>query len=171
VILESLSLFVSGLLAGTFVQGGLGLRPATAHLPAGTHILMRQALIRNLRRVMLPLMLAAVGLAGLTAVGSGRSGDRVLRWLAFLCAGLPLMITRYGSVPLNEQMLTWSPETPPSNLTGVVRRWEAFDTLRAIAAVTAFVCHVGATGYGLTRMDRRLAEADPRHGDEFGDPT
>jgi len=64
VIAESLSLFASGLLAGTFVRGGLGLGPAIVGLPAGEHIAMRQALIRGLRRVMLPMMLAAVGLAG-----------------------------------------------------------------------------------------------------------
>jgi hypothetical protein len=147
VILESLSLLASGLLAGAFFRGGLGLRPATAELPAAAHILLRQTLIRSLRRVMLPLMLASLGLAGLAAVGSPRRGDRLLRWAGFACAGLPLVITRYGNVPLNKQMLTWSPEAPPSDLTRVVRRWEAFDTLRAIAAVAAFACQVGATAF------------------------
>jgi hypothetical protein len=143
VVLESLSLFVSGLLAGTFVRGGLGLRPAIADLPAGAHLALRQALIRSLRRVMLPLMLAALVLAGLSAIGS--RGSHGLRWLAFAGAGLPLLITYLGNVPLNQRMLTWSPRASPADLAAVVRRWETFDTLRSIAAIAAFAGQVAAT--------------------------
>lgn len=141
---EYAGLCTSGLLAGAFVFGRCGLRPAVAALPAAAHIAMRQSLIRSLHRMMPPLMLSALGSAGLAAVLSRRADSIALRCLALACAGISLAVTRFGNVPLNGRILTWTPDAPPSDWTDAVSQWESFDSIRALAAVAAFLCQLGA---------------------------
>jgi hypothetical protein len=57
-------------------------------------------------------------------------------------------------------MLTWSPQEPPGDLADIVGRWETFDTARAIAAILAFACQVGATAAARVHAEDREPRAE-----------
>jgi uncharacterized membrane protein len=62
---------------------------------------------------------------------------------ALRCAGLTALLafiltTLFGTVPINEGVLTWDPTAPPSDWRGLVDRWERLDVARTWAALAAF---------------------------------
>ncbi len=151
---EDTALMTSGILAGAFVLGRYGLRPATTQLPVQTHVAVRQALIRSLHLLMPRLMVATIGSSFMAAIAARGS---TARRIGLASAVLPLVLTRFGNVPLNDQMLTWTPAAPPSDWRSVVDRWDRFDTLRTLAAIATFVCQVLACHD--THSDRQVQHA------------
>jgi uncharacterized membrane protein len=91
-----------------------------------------------------PLMLASVGSASVSALLANQRRQRLLRWLGVACATLPIVITRIGNVPLNEAMAGWSADEPPRQWRDVVARWDRWNLLRTLAAVSTFVCEVAS---------------------------
>jgi hypothetical protein len=86
--------------------------PSVAELPSAAQIATRQALIRNVRTVMPPLMLASVGSNSVVGTDAHRR-RKVLAWLGFVCAALPIVITLVGNVPLNRRIAVSSVDQPP----------------------------------------------------------
>jgi hypothetical protein len=154
-ILEFVTLFCAGFLAGAEFMVCFGVRPIITVLDEQPQIQLHQALIRRLR-VLVPAvygatLLAAVAVTALAGTGGG---------LAFRCLGLLAVLvwtrtTFLGTVPINQATLTWRPEAPPKDWQAVVRRWERLDTVRFWAAVLVF-------GLFLTAAALRLAPNLPR---------
>ena len=142
--LEFVSLFFAGVLAGEELVVCYGVRAPVASLAAAPHIQLRQAMVRRLR-VLVPVMFVstAVSAAAVAALEGAAPG------LGFRCAGVAalltwILVTLFGTVPINEAVLSWQPNAPPKDWRARVRRWGALDTVRCWAAVIAFACFLTA---------------------------
>lgn len=52
---------------------------------------------------------------------------------------LAILITLVIEVPINNQIITWTASTAPSNWEAIRDRWEFFNSIRVIASLTSFV--------------------------------
>jgi hypothetical protein len=91
---------------------------------------------------MLPVVLSAL-LAGLVWLAMLRSHWKSAEfWLiaASMCGiALIAVITRAVNIPLNNQLMTWSIATPPSNLREIWAPWERAHTIRTFVAVGVLI--------------------------------
>ncbi|HEX2912111.1 MAG TPA: anthrone oxygenase family protein [Chloroflexia bacterium] len=137
-MLGFLNLFFVGILAGEEFTILSGIRGPLASLEDKAHLRFRQALIYRLR-VVVPLIFGLALFSGLavTILNGFNSA------FGFRCAGLLtlaafILITLFGTVPINSAALAWNPAAPPANWRALVRRWEKLDNLRCSAALLAF---------------------------------
>ena len=61
--------------------------------------------------------------------------DFYLLIAASICILAVALITAFGNVPINNQIRTWSSNSPPSSWSELSQRWWRFQTVRTIAAV------------------------------------
>ena len=61
--------------------------------------------------------------------------DFYLLIAASVCAIGVALITAFGNIPINNQIKTWSINSPPSNWMELGERWWRFQTVRTIAAI------------------------------------
>ena len=80
-----------------------------------------------------------------TAVASFQArNDRAVFSLlvtACLCVLAVGLITRFGNIPINNQMLTWNIDSPPADWLTLAKEWWRFQTARVILQ-TAALCLV-----------------------------
>jgi uncharacterized membrane protein len=138
VVIGFLNLFFVGILAGEEFTILSGVRRPLARLEDSSHIRFRQALIYRLR-ILVPAIFGLAICSGIAAtiLNGFDSG------FGFRCAGLLallafIMITLFGTVPINAAALDWHPGAPPANWRTLIRRWELLDNVRCGAAVLAF---------------------------------
>jgi uncharacterized membrane protein len=140
IVFDFVNLFAVGLLAGEELVICYGVRGAINTLDEESHIRLRQALIRRLR-ILVPAILVPTILTGFVALLLDRDDSG----FGFRCAGAFalvafILITLFGTVPINEGALDWQPDAPPSDWRAIVNRWEKLDVARCWAAIAAFVC-------------------------------
>ena len=147
VVTELVNLFVAGLLAGEELVVRVGVRGPLAGLEDRPHIEMRQALILRLRVVVPTIFLAtlATGVAVVILVG-GQVGA-VARYAALLALVVWLVVTAFGTVPINAAALEWDPDAPPADWKLLIDRWERLNSVRALAAAAAFALFLIAFGH------------------------
>jgi anthrone oxygenase-like protein len=56
---------------------------------------------------------------------------------ASVCVLAVGLITRFGNIPINNQILTWSLDTPPGNWAAVAQKWWQLQTARLILQIAA----------------------------------
>jgi hypothetical protein len=144
-IVEFISLFFAGMLAGEEFIVRYGLSTLLTAMDDQPHIRLRQSLIRRLRLIVPIIFLAtlASAIASLILDG-GSSGSFNLR-----CGGLCVLfiwiaITLIGTVPINKNVLEWRPAVLPVNWKALIIRWQRLDTWRAWLAILAFVFFLAA---------------------------
>src|SRR5271155_5653734 len=106
-IVEFLSLFFGGVLAGEELVICYGVRTVVGVLDQRPQIQLRHALIRKLRALVPAsfILTALFGLAVMSLDGTGASFR--LRCLAALGLLIWVVTTLLGSVPINKDTLTW----------------------------------------------------------------
>jgi len=145
-LVRVIAVVCAGLPAGIYLHDRAA-ATARAALSASSFVQYQQMVHMNFVRMMPPLLLAAA-LGALVWLLSVRSQWRTPEfWLiaASLC-GIILIatITRLVNVPLNDQLMTWSTNSPPANLRELWAPWERIDTIRTIVSVGVFVFEVVA---------------------------
>jgi hypothetical protein len=137
-IIESISLFLIGILAGEEFIVRYGLQPAMNKLEDRAHIQARTALVKRLKVVvpiiMLPSIIAAIFVLITT---TGETGS-VFRWLGAISLLAFTLFSFLGTVPINIKVNDWNVDAPPSDWKKVVKRWELLDTFRSTFAILAF---------------------------------
>src|SRR6266550_7748779 len=138
-VLDFVTVFFAGLLAGALFVIDYGVGPAVAAvLDDQSQIQMRQALILRLRvlvpAIFVPAILLGIAITVLDGVDPG---------FAFRLAGLLVVLTCFlltlrGTAPINQTIRNWQPSAPPKNWRTLISRWERLDRARTWAAVTAF---------------------------------
>jgi len=138
-IIEFISLFFAGLLAGEEFIIRFGVRGPISSLEQIPHIKVRIALIRTLR-IIVPILFMFTLISGLMAAVL----DGYASGIGFRLAGLIALIaffatTMCGTVPINAEVMEWNPGAPPRGWQSLIKKWEFFNTIRCISVVFAFV--------------------------------
>ena len=138
VIVGFVNLFFVGILAGEEFTIRYGVRGPLASLDVQTHIQLRQKLILRLR-VLVPSVFGLAILSGIAVIvlngfdpGFGFRSTGLLVLISFI------LITLFGTVPINAAALAWDSAAPPSNWRALVSKWEQLDNIRCWAALIAF---------------------------------
>lgn len=135
-----LCLVLSGVLAGGELLVRWGLAPALRALPDDAHVRARIAVVHRLRVVVPAVIVPTVVV---TVLVVARSGDPA-SWAAVGALAIFVLVTGFGTVPVNMRIARWDPTDPPSGWQALVRRWERIDLARSSAALLTFVLLVGA---------------------------
>src|SRR5579859_7802223 len=104
-----------------------------------------ESMQQAIRRLTIPL--PAIVVLGLlfTAVAAYQArNDRAVFSLlltACLCVLAVALITRFGNIPINNQILTWNIDSPPADWLPVAKLWWRFQTARVLLQ-TAALCLV-----------------------------
>jgi uncharacterized membrane protein len=56
---------------------------------------------------------------------------------ATICIAAVALITRFGNIPINNQILKWTIDSPPSNWAELAQTWWRLQTLRTVLAIGA----------------------------------
>lgn len=150
-IIEFVSLFFAGILAGEEFVIRYGVHVSLAILDEQSHIKARQALILRLR-VLVPAIILPTIVLGIVALITGVRTEPVFGfWLAGVLALISLLlITLIGTLPINKGALDWQPDAPPRNWKLLVRMWGRLDVIRSSAAILAFAFFLIAVALRLT---------------------
>ena len=138
-----------GLLAGIFLGYRAGVHYAIPELSASSFVQLQRVIHVHYVRFMPPLVLTAL-LSSVLWLLMIRSQWRTAEfWLVAISACGILVsaaATRAVNIPLNNQLMTWSVASPPTNLREIWAPWERVNTLRSVLATGALVLEVVALG-------------------------
>ncbi len=106
-------------------------------MPAGFYVEKMQHAIRVFT-VPLPIIVILSFLFSAASAFLARRERPALYMLvgATGCALAVALITAFGNVPINNQIMTWSLTSPPSNWVELSTQWWQFQTARTIAALS-----------------------------------
>jgi hypothetical protein len=148
-IVEFISLFFAGMLAGIEFVIHYGLRSPAEGLEEKSQIQLRQALVRRLRWLV-PAFFVPMAVSGFAATILDRTEPRFWVRFAGMIAVLTWILVRViGTVRLNEATLTWRLDAPPKNWRAQVSKSERFHIVGTWAAVSAFVFFLTAAALGI----------------------
>jgi hypothetical protein len=139
VVLDLVSLFFGGLLAGEEFVVRYGVHPSLAVLDERAQLLARQGLIHRLRVLVPSILVPAVLTAMATLVFAGTGSGYGFRWAAAISMVAFVLVTFLGTVRLNSQIDAWPVDAPPPDWKATVHRWEQLDVFRSSTAILAFV--------------------------------
>ncbi|MFE9322115.1 anthrone oxygenase family protein [Nocardia sp. NPDC052278] len=132
------ALLFPGLLAGAFGYGAVNVLYAFREVPLDVRFTFHTALMR----VNGPVMQSLMGLAVLSTLILAMRSKSSPRWIAAGASALTFisfLVTRFGNVPINQQIKRWAVGTPPSDYADILRRWELFHFTRTGCALIAFI--------------------------------
>jgi uncharacterized membrane protein len=138
VAVEFAALLFAGLLAGEELTVTLGVRGALTTLDDAHHIAMRQALIYRLRVLVPSIFFLALVPAAASLLLDGSSAGVAARYAGVALLVAWLLVTLFGTIPINAAALTWECAAPPSDWAGRVERWERLNSVRTLTAIAAF---------------------------------
>lgn len=154
---RSLALLSSGLLAGAMGYGTVNVAQTFKVVPLDVRLTFHAALM-NMNG---PVMQTAMGLAAVSTGALAVLSRGVSRLVAAGAAGLVVvtfLVTRFGNVPINGQIKQWAVGPVPADHLAILQRWDTFNLVRSIAAVTAFVAVIVLVTV-LARTRRLVADA------------
>ncbi|MFF3678417.1 anthrone oxygenase family protein [Streptomyces sp. NPDC002120] len=137
-VLQALALLATGLLAGAFGYGAANLVPTFNAVPLDMRLSFHAELMKmngiTMQAAMAVSTLSTLALAALT-----RGRARLIAGAAGLLTLASFLITRLGNVPINGRIKEWALSSAPADHAEILRRWELFNNLRTLTALTAFV--------------------------------
>lgn len=137
-VIQGLALLATGLLTGAFGYGAANLVPTFNAVPLDMRLSFHAELMKmngiTMQAAMAVSTLSSLALALLT-----RGRARLIAGTAALLALASFLITRLGNVPINGRIKEWALTTAPADHAEILRRWELFNNLRTLTALTAFV--------------------------------
>ena len=149
VIARVVALICTGLVAGIFLGHRAGVSRAVPILSPSSFIHLQQTIHKTFARMMPVLVIGSVLGSVLWAVVLRACWRTAGFWLVF---GASLMMvcaatmTRAINIPLNNRLMSWSADAPPSDLRAVWARWEQIHSIRTVLALVAFTAEVIALG-------------------------
>ena len=144
-ILDFVTVFFAGLLAGALFVIDYGVGPAVAAiLDDQSQIQVRQALILRLRVLVPAIYVLAILLGIAITVLDGIDPGFAFRLAGLLVVLTSFLLTLLGTAPINSAVFDWQPSAPPKNWRTLVSRWERLDRARTLAAVAGFALFLTA---------------------------
>jgi uncharacterized membrane protein len=141
-ILRVVAVVSVGLLAGIFLGYRVGVQYALPELSASSFVQLQQIIHVHYARFMPPLVLTAL-LSSVLWLVMIRSQWRTAEFWFIVISACGILVfataTRAVNVPLNNQLMTWSVASPPTNLREIWAPWDRVNTLRSVLATGAIV--------------------------------
>jgi hypothetical protein len=143
-IVELVSLFFAGLLAGEEFVIYFGVRLPLASLEERPQLLLRQALIRTLR-ILVPAIFVSTLISGIAVtLLDGLGASFIIRSVGLLGLVAWTLVTLPGTARINAAILEWNPSALPKDWLATVGRWERFASVRPWASMIAFAAFLTA---------------------------
>ncbi|MET8908913.1 DUF1772 domain-containing protein [Micromonospora sp. NPDC004551] len=142
-IIRGLALLSTGTLSGTFVYGAVNVAQTFHAVPLDVRLTFHSALMRMNGPVVQTMMALAV-LSSVLLVVLSRGVPRLLAAGAGLMALTSFLVTRFGNVPINQQIKVWAVTSAPADHAAILHRWDIFNYVRTAAGVVAFLLVIAA---------------------------
>ena len=134
------TLLLSGLIAGTFFYGTFCVLPAFFDVPLHIHLIFRTTLMQHNKVLVMLLVALAILFNGMYLfIIRKNTNAKILCLAALVFTLLSLLVTRFGSVPINLLMKTWNPAAPPPDGAAILGKWNFYNAVRTITSITSFV--------------------------------
>ena len=137
-IIRFLNIILVALLAGTSFGIWVGLNPRD--YSAATYIDQQQHLVLSLQTLLVSLVILAT-LVTITSAFLQRKDKKT--FIASLVAAcfilLCIVITRFGNLPIQKEMLTWNIHAVPEDWMVLRDQWWSFHIQRTVAELVALV--------------------------------
>lgn len=132
------TIFLVSLLAGVSLGIWIGFNPS--RLSQWAFLEQQQNMVGSLQVLMISLVVLAT-IA--TFVAAYRQRENKTVFLPLIIAGLFLIscmiITRFGNLPIDSQVMSWTEDTMPSNWIELRDRWMSFHRMRTGVELVALV--------------------------------
>jgi uncharacterized membrane protein len=142
IVVRVVAIACAGVLAGIYFGYGAGPQHALQALSASSFVQFQQIVHVHYVTFMPPLVLSALLASVVWLVLIRRQWRSPEFWLIVLSAcgvAAIAVMTRAVSVPLNNQLMTWSIDNPPRDLRDLWAPWERVNTARAYLATGVVV--------------------------------
>lgn len=136
-LVRSLALFTTGLLAGAFGYGAANLVPTFQRVPLQLRLEFHTELMRN-NSISMQATMAAAALSCLALAVRSAGRRRVVAAVATVLVVASSLITRWGNVPINHRINEWVTAGAPADYAAILTRWDLFHFLRTGTAFAAF---------------------------------
>lgn len=136
-IIKATAVFVTGLLAGMFTYGALNVAQAFKAVPLDVRFTYHVALM-NVNAYVMQITMGLAVLSALTLTVIARGTPRLLAGAATVLGVATFVITRFGNVPINQQIRQWVKTSPPADVASILDRWELLHYFRTGTAVLMF---------------------------------
>ncbi len=137
-IIRFINTILVALLAGTSFGIWIGLNPM--NYSVSTYIEQQQNLILSLQILLVSLVIVST-LVTIASAILQRKNRKI--FIALILAALFLLsciiITRFGNLPIQKEMLTWKANSFPENWTTFRDKWWTFHVMRTIAELIALI--------------------------------
>jgi Na+/H+-dicarboxylate symporter len=130
------NIVIAALLAGTSFGIWVGLNPSN-YSPT-TYIEQQNQLVLSLNTLMVTLVIIAT-LVTVVSAYLQRRNRIVFITLLFAAVSFAscILISRFGNLPIQKEMLTWNANSLPGNWTMMRDQWWSFHILRTVAELVA----------------------------------
>ncbi|MES2374757.1 MAG: DUF1772 domain-containing protein [Bacteroidota bacterium] len=139
-LIQLITLALSGLIAGTFFYGTFCVLPAFYEVPSTIHLGFRTTLMQHNKFLVMLLVILAIGFNFIYYINirkTGKAGIACL--LALICTLVSLVVTRFGSVPINILMKTWDTSLPPADWLIILKKWDLYNAIRTTTSIVGFI--------------------------------
>ncbi|MBK7230752.1 MAG: DUF1772 domain-containing protein [Saprospiraceae bacterium] len=138
IYLKFINILLAALLAGTSFGIWFGMNPMK--YSASSYLDQQQNLVISLNTIMVTLVIAATLVTGWSALQyKQQKAYFALLGIAALCFLSCLLISRFGNLPIQNEILSWSYDSMPENWTSLRDSWWNYHILRTIAELIALV--------------------------------
>lgn len=136
-VTKLVTLLCAGLLAGAVFAVWVADRPF--NMQARFYVEFQQARIASMT-IPMPVLGGVTTLLALCCAALFRAQNATfyLALLAFLCCVAGMSITVAGNMPINNQIVTWQPDSPPSNWQSLRDQWWLLHSIRTVLSMAAF---------------------------------
>ncbi len=137
-LIRFFNIIFAALLAGTSFGIWLGFNPT--NYSASTYVEQQQNLVRSVNTLMIALVVIATVITLISAFLQRKSKSVFVALL--LAAGFfisCMVITRFGNVPIQTEMLKWTTVSLPENWAMLRDKWWSFHIMRTIVELIALV--------------------------------
>ena len=137
-IIRFTNIILVALLAGTSFGIWMGLNPI--NYSVSTYLEQQQHLVSSLQNLLVTLVVIAT-LVTIASAFLQRQNKPVFIALLFAAGFLVscIIITRFGNLPIQKEMLTWNANSFPENWTMLRDKWWNFHIMRTITELIALV--------------------------------
>lgn len=137
-LIRFFNIIFSALLAGTSFGIWLGFNPT--NYSASTYVEQQQNLVRSLNTLMIALVIIATVITIISAFLQRKNKSVFVALLLAAAFFISCMvITRFGNVPIQIEMLKWTKDSLPGNWAMLRDKWWLFHIMRTIVELIALV--------------------------------